>query len=80
MVLGVTTIVVRDRAWEDGESIEDTFDWYAQDNDGKVWYSGEDSKEIEDGKIVSTEGSWEAGVDGAKPGIVMKSNPQVGDT
>jgi hypothetical protein len=77
--LGVTTTVVRDRVWEDGELIEDTFDWYAQDNDGNVWYFGEDSKEIEDGKVVSTEGSWEAGVNGAKPGIVMKANPQVGD-
>ena len=58
---------------------EDTFDWFAQDKDGNVWYFGEDSKEYEDGKVVSTEGSWESGVDGAKPGIVMKANPQVGD-
>ena len=78
-ILGVTCIVVRDRVWVDGELAEDTFDWFAQDNDGNVWYFGEDSKEYEDGKVVSTEGSWESGVDGAKPGIIMKGNPQVGD-
>ena len=40
-------------------STEDTFDWYAQDSDGNVWYLGEDSREIENGQVVSTEGSWE---------------------
>ena len=78
-ILGVTCIVVRDRVWIDGELVEDTFDWFVQDKDGNVWYLGEDSKEYEGGKVVSTEGSWEAGVDGAKPGIIMKGNPQVGD-
>jgi hypothetical protein len=78
-VLGVATTVVRERCWVDDELIEDTFDWYAQDQDGNVWYFGEDSKEIEDGQVVSTDGSWEAGVNGAKPGIIMKANPQVGD-
>jgi hypothetical protein len=78
-ILGVTCIVVRDRVWVDDELVEDTFDWFAQDKDGNVWYFGEDSKEYEGGKVVSTEGSWEAGVDGAKPGIIMKGNPQVGD-
>ena len=78
-ILGVTTIVVREREWEDGELIEDTFDWYANDNEGNVWYFGEDSKEYDDGELVSTAGSWEAGVDGAKPGILVKGNPQVGD-
>ncbi len=78
-ILGVTCVVVRDRVWIDGELVEDTFDWFAQDKDGNVWYFGEDSKEYEGGKVVSTEGSWEAGVDGAKPGIIMKGNPQVGD-
>jgi hypothetical protein len=78
-ILGVTCIVVRDRVWVDSELVEDTFDWFAQDKDGNVWYFGEDSKEYEGGKVVSTEGSWEAGLDGAKPGIIMKANPQVGD-
>ncbi len=59
--------------------MEDTFDWFAQDDDGNVWYLGEDSKEYEDGRVVSTQGSWEAGVDGALPGIVMPAVPAVGD-
>jgi len=78
-VMGVTTTVVREREWEDGELIEDTFDWFAQDKDGNVWYFGEDSKEYDNGEVVSTAGSWEAGVDDAKPGIIMKGDPQIGD-
>jgi len=78
-ILGVTCVVVRDRVIEDGELVEETFDWYAQDKDGNVWYFGEDAKEYEAGVVVSTKGSWEAGVDGAMPGIIMEANPQVGD-
>jgi len=78
-ILGVAITVVRERAWEDGELVEDTLDWFAQDKDGNVWYFGEDSKDIEDGQVVSTKGSWEAGVNGAKAGMVMKGSPQVGD-
>lgn len=78
-VMGVVTTVVREREWTNGELEEDTFDWFAQDKDGNVWYFGEESKEIENGEVVSTRGSWEAGVNGAKPGIIMKANPQVGD-
>jgi len=74
-VMGIPCTVVRDRVSEDGELVEDTYDWYAQDLQGNVWYMGEDSKEIEDGKVVSTEGSWEAGIDGAQPGIVMWAEP-----
>lgn len=77
-ILGVTTTVVRDTVFEDDEIIEDTFDWFAQDVDGNVWYFGEDTKEYEGGQVVSTEGSWEAGMDGAKPGIVMYADPEVG--
>jgi hypothetical protein len=79
-VQGIETVVVWDRVWLEGELIEDTRDWYAQDKDGHVWYFGEDSKEMLDGKIVSTEGSWESGIDGAKPGIIMKANPVVGES
>jgi hypothetical protein len=61
-ILGVNVTVVHDQVFLDGELAEDTFDWYAQDTEGNVWYFGEDSKEIEDGQVVSTEGSWEAGV------------------
>jgi hypothetical protein len=79
-ILGVTATVVRDTVSLDGELIEDTFDWFAQDKEGNVWYLGEDTKEYENGEVVSTEGSWEAGVDGAEAGIIMLADPQVGDT
>jgi len=78
-IMGVTCTVVWDRVWLNGSLIEETYDWYAQDKNGSVWYFGEDSREIEDGVVVSTEGSWEAGVDGAKPGIVMMGEPVVGE-
>jgi uncharacterized membrane protein YkoI len=79
-VMGVETVVVWDRVWLNGELIEDTRDWYAQDKEGNVWYFGEDTAEIIDGKIINHDGAWEAGIDGAKPGIVMKANPVVGDS
>jgi hypothetical protein len=66
--------VVRDTVTLDGEIIEDTFDWYAQDEEGNVWYMGEDTAEFEDGEITTTAGSFEAGVDGALPGIIMPAN------
>lgn len=78
-ILGVTTTVVRDRVFVGGELVEETFDWFAQDRFGNVWYLGEDSADYEDGRVVSTAGSWEAGVDGAQPGIVMLGDPRVGD-
>ena len=77
-VIGITATVVRDTVPEDGELIEDTFDWYAQDVDGNVWYLGEDSKEFDAGVFVGTAGSWEAGVDGALPGVIMHGAPRVG--
>jgi len=79
-ILGVTTTVVHHISYEDGVLIEDTFDWFAQDKDGNVWYFGEDTKELdEDGNVISTEGSWEAGVNGAEPGIIMLANPKKGN-
>jgi len=75
VIMGVTCVVVNAREYEEGSLVEDTFDWYAQDKQGNVWYFGEDSREIENGQIVSTAGSWEAGVEGALPGIVMLANP-----
>lgn len=74
-VAGVVATVLRDRVYLEGELIEDTYDWYAQDVDGNVWYLGEDSKEMEGGQVVSTAGSWETGVDGAQPGIMMWADP-----
>ena len=79
-VMGVETIVVHDVVKnEDGEVVEDTFDWFAQDADGNVWYFGEDTTSFDD-RAPSKEGSWEAGVDGALPGIVMPANPTVSNT
>ena len=75
---GITARVVRDTVTEDGQLIEDTFDWYAQDDDGNVWYLGEDTAEFEDGEMTTTSGSFEAGVDGALPGIIMPADPQPG--
>ena len=75
---GVLVRVVHDRATEHGALIEDTFDYYAQDDRGNIWYLGEATTEFANGKPVSHEGSWEAGVDGAQAGIVMLAHPHVG--
>jgi hypothetical protein len=77
---GVEARVVHDIVTRDGEVVEDTLDWYAQDASGNLWYLGEDTKEFEDGKVASTEGSWEHGVDGAQAGILLPAEPEVGTT
>ena len=78
-IQGITATVVRDTVYVDGEIAEDTYDWFAQDKDGNVWYLGEDTHEYEDGKAVNADGAWEYGKDGALPGIVMLADPAVGD-
>ena len=75
---GVTALIVRDTVTADGELLEDTVDWYAQDADGNVWYLGEDTAEFEGGEVTTTEGSWEAGVDGALPGVIVPADPTDG--
>jgi len=76
----VTCRVIHDKVFVDGILEEDTLDYFAQDADGNVWYFGEDTKELDvNGNVVSTEGTWRAGVDGANPGIIMEANPNVGD-
>lgn len=78
-IMGIACVVVSDRVWINGKLAEDTDDWYAQDNSGNVWYMGEYSTEYNtDGSVKDHEGSWEAGVDGAKPGIQMLAEPKVG--
>jgi hypothetical protein len=72
--------VVLDRVFLNGELKEKTFDWYAQDKEGNVWYFGEDTKEYDNGRVVSTAGSFEAGKNGAKAGIIMRVHPKVGQT
>jgi hypothetical protein len=79
-ILGITATVVRDVVSQDREIVEDTRDWYAQDVCGNVWYLGENTKEYEDGEVVSTAGSWEAGIDGAQAGVIVPADPQVGMT
>ena len=77
-IMGVDSIQVQDTVWLDGVLKEDTLDWYAQDKDGNVWYFGEDTKEYDaNGQVSSTKGTWEGGVDGALPGIIMPAQPQL---
>ena len=77
-ILGIDARVVHDVMTLNGQVREDTFDWYAQDADGNIWYMGEDTKEYENGKVVSTAGSWQAGLDGAQPGILLPADPKPG--
>jgi hypothetical protein len=77
---GVTCRVVHDRVFIRGSLQENTFDYFAQDRDGNVWYFGEDTEELDKkGNVVSTEGTWRAGVNGAQPGVIMEAHPQVND-
>jgi hypothetical protein len=78
-ILGVTCVEVHDTVRTDGKLTEDTLDWFAQDKDGNIWYFGENTHELENGLITTIEGSFVSGVDRAKPGIVMKAHPMVGD-
>ena len=75
---GVTARVVHDRVSERGRVVEDTFDWYAQDSEGNVWYLGEDTVECRNGRIKNHSGSFEAGADGAQPGVIMAADPVPG--
>jgi hypothetical protein len=75
---GIEARVVRDTVSQNGELIEDTFDWYAQDADGNIWYLGEDTAEFASGEVTSRHGSWEAGVDGALPGVMVPADPRPG--
>jgi len=77
-VLGVRCTVVRDTVSANGKPVERTFDWYAQDKQGNVWYMGEDSLELHNGRFVRASDSWQAGVDGAKGGMIMRGTPRAG--
>src|SRR4029453_13438576 len=80
LVDGVRARVVEDRVYLDNVLAERTSDYYAQDRCGNVWYFGEDTAELDrHGNVVSTEGTWRAGVDGAQPGVFMQAHPQVND-
>ena len=75
---GVEARVIRDTVTENGTPVEVTDDWYAQDSAGNIWYLGEATAEYKNGKVTSTAGSFEAGVDGAQAGIAMPANPEPG--
>ena len=75
---GIEALVAHDLATQDGVTVEDTTDWYAQDSDGNLWYLGEKTTEYENGRPKSTEGSWQYGVDGAQAGIVLPGEPKAG--
>jgi hypothetical protein len=77
---GIEARVVHDRVSRNSETLEDTYDWYAQDSAGNLWYLGEDTAEYENGKLKTKEGSWAAGVDGAEPGVVVPAHPKQGTT
>ena len=77
---GIEARVIRDTVSENGVPVEITDDWYAQDKAGNIWYLGEDTAEYENGKVKTRAGSFEAGVDGAQPGIAMSANPEPGMT
>ena len=78
-IMSVETLVFWDRVYLDGELIEDTRDYIAQDIEGNVWYFGENVDNYVDGVLTDHHGAWVGGVDSALPGIWMKANPQVGD-
>jgi len=83
LVDGVTVRVVHDQAFEgptcdDVELVEDTFDWHAQDDSGNVWYFGEDTRNCTPTGCTPGDGSWQAGIDGAAPGVVMLAHPKSG--
>jgi hypothetical protein len=78
-IMGVEATVVLDQVFSEGKPEERTFDWYAQDNAGNVWYLGEDSFDFEHGRFVKSDGSWEAGKGDGKPGVIMLAHPRRGD-
>jgi hypothetical protein len=78
-IMGIDAVVVVDKVWSGGEPEERTFDWYAQDNAGNVWYMGEDSYDWVHGRWVRNDGSWTAGVGNGKPGVIMLAHPRRGD-
>jgi hypothetical protein len=79
VILGVTCVEVHDSVRVNGELKEDTRDWFAQDKDGNVWYFGENTAEFEGGLPTTLAGTFTAGVNGDKPGIIMKAHPAIGD-
>lgn len=82
VIQGVRATVVHDVLYVNGVRAEDTFDFFAQDKTGNVCYFGEDTKEYDatGNNVISTAGTWQAGRNGAEPGVIMLANPQPGDS
>ncbi len=78
-ILGVTTVEVHDTVTTNGELTEDTLDWFAQDRAGNVWYFGENTMELIGGRPSTLDGTFVSGENGARPGIIMKAHPAIGD-
>jgi hypothetical protein len=78
-IMGVECTVVRDTVSSRGKPVERTDDWYAQDGQGNVWYFGEDARDFQNGRFVKASDSWQAGIDGAQPGVIMEAHPKPGD-
>ena len=79
LIMGVICTEVHDVVYLDGKLAEDTLDWFAQDRQGNVWYFGENTEEFENGRPVTLAGTFTAGVNNDKPGIIMEGNSLVGD-
>ncbi len=81
LIAGVPCVVIEDRLYLSGYLEERTTEWYSQDKQGNVWYFGENTAELaKDGRVTSTSGAWQAGVNGAKPGLFMFAHPRVGQS
>jgi len=78
VIMGVSCLEVRDTVTIDGRLSEDTLDWFAEDRGGTVWYFGEETRKVDDNGRSTPAGSWEAGVDGARPGVAMPADPKPG--
>jgi hypothetical protein len=78
VVMGVPCVVVHEVCTWRISKVEDTFDWYAQDRHGTLWYFGEYTEVSLGAEGYDTEGSWQAGVGGAEPGVVMWARPRPG--
>jgi hypothetical protein len=78
-ILGVTTTEIHDIVTTDGEVTEDTLDWFAQDKEGNVWYFGENTEELVGGRPSTLSGTFTAGDNNDRPGIIMEAHPKIGD-
>lgn len=77
-ILGIDATVVHDTVKQRGQLLENTFDWYAQDVCDNIWYLGENTREYENGEVISRDGSWQAGVDGGYAGVALPGEPTPG--